>query len=148
MGLPSSVASIRKMRSALSSGSSRMNPPVPPSRHSMFWGRACWPRARTTWTPIPSSPMITLPSPRTSVLGLWLSLFITFLPHELPSAYDRRDRTASLDVVVIEAQVNVDDDKAHKKPQEKVMPVADAHLAAQQRHNPGEHPRDKRIAHA
>src|SRR6266567_2288345 len=148
MGLSSAVASMRKMRSASCSGSRRMKPPVPPSRHSMFRGRGCWPRARTTCTPIPSSPMITLPSPRTRVLVVLLFLFITLLPHELPSAYNRRDRTASLDVVVIEAQVNVDDDKAHEEPQEEVMPVANAHLSAEQRHDPREHPGDERVAHA
>src|SRR5579871_6316265 len=109
---------MRMMRSASWSGSNRMKPPVPPSRHSIFWGRACRPRARTTWTPIPSSPMMTLPSPRTRVLGLWLFIFITFLPDELPSAHDRRDGPPTLDVVMIEAQVNVDDNKAHEEPQE------------------------------
>ena len=39
IGLPSAAASIMMMRSAFCSGSSRMNPPVPPSRHSTFAGQ-------------------------------------------------------------------------------------------------------------
>src|SRR5579863_4032879 len=120
-----------------------MKPPVPPSRHSTFRGRVCWPRARTTWTPIPSSPIITLPRPRTSVLELPF-LFVTLLPFELPSAYDRGDGAASLDVVMIEAQVDVDDDESHEEPHQKVMPVADAHFSAHDGHNPREHARHPR----
>src|ERR1035441_5986886 len=151
MGLPSAAASTSTMRSALWSGSSRTNPPVPPSRHSTPCGRVCSSRALTTCTPMPSSPMRTLPSPSTSVFTLsfvsWL--FVTLLhPVELPSAYDRGYRAAALDVVVIEGKIDVDDDKGDKEPQEGMVPEAHAGVAAHQRHHPVKHARQPRVAHA
>src|ERR1035437_5657941 len=123
---------------ALCSGSSRVNPPVPPSRHSTLAGSGCCSRARTTWTPTPSSPMMTLPRPSTSVLSCLVSveLSVTLLhPVELPSAYDRRYRTAALDVVVIEGKVDVNDDKGDEEPHECVVPEAHTKFAAHQRHH-------------
>src|SRR5579859_5525164 len=111
------------MRSALCRGSSRMNPPVPPSRHSTFSGRASLARARTTCTPTPSSPMMVLPRPRTRVF-LWLFV-VTLRPVELQSSHNRGDGATSLDVVVIEGKINVDDDERDEEPHEEVMPEAD-----------------------
>src|SRR6266568_845913 len=74
--------------------------------------------------------------------------FFTLHPVKLPSAHDRGDCSATLNVVVIESEIHMNDDERNKKPQEKVMPVANAHFAAHQRHNPNEHPRQPRTAHA
>src|SRR5271157_246710 len=139
------------MCAALCSGSSRVNPPVPPSRHSTLTGSGCCSRARTTWTPTPSSPIMTLPRPSTSVFSCLVAvrLFDTFLhPVELPSADDRGYRTAPLEIVVIEGKVDVNDDKGDKEPQERVVPEAHACIAAHQRHDPVKHPRQPRVAHA
>src|ERR1039458_5233332 len=133
------------------SGSSSVSPPVPPSRHSTLAGSGCCSRTRTTWTPTPSSPMMTLPKPSTSVLFCLVNsgLFVTLLhPIELPSAYDRGYSASSLDVVVIEGKIDVNDDKGDKEPQKRVVPEAHAKFAAHQRHNPDEHPRKPRSAHA
>src|SRR5208283_2891801 len=172
--------------SACCSGSSRMNPPVPPSRHSTPAGSGSFSSARTTWTPTPSSPMMTLPSPSTSVFcpdsttvsdhrslttdhrflgplcpagvrgerlagaawSLGPCLLVPCFSVELPSADDRRDRATALDVIVIEGEINVNDDECDKEPEQQMMPKAHSELAAHQRHNPLEHPRQPRIAHA
>src|SRR4051812_44253257 len=139
-------------------------------------------KARTTWTPMPSSPMITLPSPSTSVFLFALTphldptisvlgasepaRFVTpwclclcylgplfrrslVFRHlvELPSTDDGRDGSASLDVVVVEGEIDMDHDEDHEEPQEQVMPITNAHLTAHERHDPGEHARDPRVAH-
>src|ERR1017187_2367475 len=122
---------MRMMRPAFWSGSRRMKPPVPPSRHSTPAGSVCFSSARTTCTPTPSSPMMTLPRPSTSVF-LWLfGLSVTLRhPVKLPSTYDRGYRTAALDVVVIEAEIDVNDDERDKEPQEQVMPETHTEFAA------------------
>src|SRR5580658_4090574 len=95
---------------------------------------------------MPSSPMRTLPRPRTRVLPM---LFVTFLyPVELPSANDRGDCAAAFDVVVIEGEIDVDDDEGDEEPEEEMMPETDAELAAHQGNDPGEHARQPRVAHA
>jgi len=43
-----------------------------------------------------------------------VGFFVTAHPIELPPAYDRAYRTAALDVVVIERQINVNDDERDK----------------------------------
>src|ERR1017187_6024200 len=85
------------------------------------------------------------PSPSTSVFG---PLLVTFLPLELPSAYDGGDGAASLNVVVIEGKIHVNDGKRHEEPQEQVVPEADLELAAHQGDDPGEHPGKPWEAHA
>src|SRR5271157_4747000 len=94
---------------------------------------------------MPSSPMMTLPSPRTKVFA---GLLVTLLPLELPSTDNRGYGAAPLDVVMIEGKIDVNDDKRDKEPQEKVMPEAHAEFPAHQRHNPGEHAWQPGIAHA
>src|ERR1035438_2088041 len=94
---------------------------------------------------MPSSAIRTLPSPSTSV---FLSLFVTLLPVKLPSAYDRGDGAAALNVIVIKGKIHVHDDKSDKEPEQQVMPEAHAKLAAHQQDDPHKHARQPRIAHA
>src|SRR5579862_21460 len=114
-----------------------MNPPVPPSRHSTPSGNSCFSRAFTMWTPTPSSPIRTLPSPTTSVflsaatdssratgrlvpspwsVRPWPCRSWLFDPIELPSAHDGGDRAAAFNVVVVEGKIHVNHDESHKEP--------------------------------
>src|ERR1035437_11127290 len=86
-----------------------------------------------------------LPSPSTSV---FFRLFATLLPLELPPADDRGYRATTLDVVVIEGKIHMNDDKGDKEPQERVVPEAHAEFAAHQGHDPGKHPWQPRVTHA
>src|ERR1017187_8828578 len=137
MGLPSAAASIMTIRSAACMGSSRTKPPVPPSRHSTPGGSVCFSMARTTWTPTPSSAMRIFPSPRTNVFwGLFATLvLIALFALKLPSADDGRNRTTTLNVVVIQGEVNVDDDECDEEPQEQVMAEASLEFAGHQRND-------------
>src|ERR1017187_328931 len=94
---------------------------------------------------MPSSPMRTLPRPSTSV---FTGSFVTLLPVKLPSTYDRRNGSAALDVVVIESKIYVHDNKGNEEPKKHVVPEAHAELPAEQRHNPDDHARKPRVAHA
>src|ERR1035441_7001008 len=94
---------------------------------------------------MPSSPIRTLPRPSTSV---FTGSFVTLLPVKLPSANDRGYRTTALDVIVIEGEIYVNNNKCDEEPQEQVVPEAYPEFTAHQRHNPGKHPRQPRVAHA
>src|SRR5271157_393329 len=85
--------------------------------------------------------------PNTSTLPAALSV-IAAAPQELPTTHHRRGRPPTLDVVVVEDQVNVHDSEQDEEPHHGVVPLTYAKLPAHQRHNPGEHLRQERLAHA
>src|SRR6476620_5418617 len=142
---PSIVASIRITFPACCIASSRRKLPVPPSSQSTPRGRSAFPTSFTTCTPIPSSPISTLPMPSISTFVLLFSdLIVSF---KFPSADDRGRRTASLDKVVVKDQIDVDDREYHEGPHRNVMPLPNGRIATHKRYDPAEQLRQPCIAH-
>src|SRR5512144_1072050 len=137
---PSSIASISNSLPAASMMGSRFMPQVPPSTSSTPAGAPAARSRSSAAMPTPSSAMIGLPSPMTTVPPPPPSLIdiVLVTGHEAATRDDRGDRAGPLDVVGPDREVEVDRQEDQEQPGEHV--VHEVHLldAAQHVRDPAE----------